>query len=153
MPDLEKQITEWRRQMLTAGIKTPVPLEELESHLREDIERQMRSGLNAQDAFNVAIRQLGQAAMLQKEFQKNESKIMKKRIIIGVGVICLFLGTTMILPALGKHKQRNQAALASGATFFTTGWAGDEVYGLVLGTALAIGGASVGLFGFKTRKA
>ena len=45
MFDLEKAIADWRRQMLAAGIKTPVPLEELESHLREEIEQQMKSGL------------------------------------------------------------------------------------------------------------
>jgi len=37
MFSLEKSISEWRRQMLAAGIKTPVPLEELEIHLREEI--------------------------------------------------------------------------------------------------------------------
>jgi hypothetical protein len=37
MFDLEQTISEWRRQMLSAGIKTPVPLEELEIHLREDV--------------------------------------------------------------------------------------------------------------------
>ena len=29
-------MTDWRRQMIAAGIKTPVPLEELEIHLREE---------------------------------------------------------------------------------------------------------------------
>ena len=49
MPDLEKSIAEWRRQMLAAGIKTPVPLEELEIHLREEIEQQMKSGIGEAD--------------------------------------------------------------------------------------------------------
>jgi hypothetical protein len=39
MFELEQAITGWRRQMLAAGIKTPVPLEELEIHLRDEIER------------------------------------------------------------------------------------------------------------------
>jgi hypothetical protein len=39
MFDLEQSIATWRRQMLDAGIKAPVPLEELESHLRDDIEQ------------------------------------------------------------------------------------------------------------------
>ena len=60
MFDLEKEIADWRRQMLAAGIKTPVPLEELESHLREDIERQMKSGLNEQKAFEVSVQRIGQ---------------------------------------------------------------------------------------------
>jgi hypothetical protein len=39
MFNLEQAISEWRRQMIAVGIKTPVPLEELESHLREDVEQ------------------------------------------------------------------------------------------------------------------
>ena len=42
MFNLETAITDWRRQMLAAGIKTPDHLDELESHLREEIGRQMK---------------------------------------------------------------------------------------------------------------
>ena len=56
MFDLEQSIADWRRQMLAAGIKTPVPLEELEIHLREEIEQQMKSGLSAQQAFEIAVK-------------------------------------------------------------------------------------------------
>jgi len=56
--------------MLAAGIKTPVPLEELESHLREEIERQMKTGLNQQDAFTSSVQKLGSAHTVQKEFMK-----------------------------------------------------------------------------------
>ena len=48
MLDLDQAIAEWRKQMLAAGIKTPVPLEELDIHLREDIEQQMKSGSGEQ---------------------------------------------------------------------------------------------------------
>jgi len=41
MFDLEQSISDWRRQMLAAGIWTPVPLDELETHLRTDIGQQM----------------------------------------------------------------------------------------------------------------
>jgi hypothetical protein len=54
MFNLEQAISEWRRQMLAAGIKTPVPLEELELHLREEIERQIQSGASKQQAFAMA---------------------------------------------------------------------------------------------------
>ena len=55
MFDLEQAIAEWREQMFAAGIKSPVPLEELEIHLREEIERQMKSGLSEQNAFDFAV--------------------------------------------------------------------------------------------------
>jgi hypothetical protein len=70
MFDLEQSIADWRRQMLAAGIKTPVPLEELEIHLREEIERQMKSGLNAQHAFEFAVQKTGQGYVLNAEFAK-----------------------------------------------------------------------------------
>jgi hypothetical protein len=70
MFNLESGIAEWRRQMLAAGIKTPMPLEELEGHLREDIERQMASGTDAQTAFALAVQAIGQPGALKSEFLK-----------------------------------------------------------------------------------
>jgi len=69
MFDLEPSIADWRRQMLAAGIARG-PLEELETHLREEIGQQTRSGLNVQQAFAMAIERLGQAHALKVEFKK-----------------------------------------------------------------------------------
>jgi hypothetical protein len=73
MFDLEQSIADWRKQMLAAGIKTPTPLEELEIHLRESIEQQIKSGLNEQKAFEVAVGRFGQANSLKTEFKKASS--------------------------------------------------------------------------------
>ncbi len=70
MFDLEKSISEWRKQMLAAGIKTPVPLEELEIHLREEIAQMTKSGLNELKAFNSAVQKIGRAGLLKPEFTK-----------------------------------------------------------------------------------
>jgi hypothetical protein len=70
MFNLEQAISEWRRQMLAAGIRAPVPLDELEIHLREDVEQQMQSGINAQQAFEIAVAGIGQADALKTEFAK-----------------------------------------------------------------------------------
>ena len=56
--------------MLAAGIKAPVPLEELESHMREDVENQLQSGLGAQQAFETTVRQIGRAEAVKREFVK-----------------------------------------------------------------------------------
>ncbi len=72
MFNLDTAITEWRRQMLEAGIKTPVPLEELEIHLREEIERQLKSGLSEQEIFDSAVQKIGSAHTIQYEFEKVE---------------------------------------------------------------------------------
>jgi len=70
MFDIEKSIADWRRQMLAAGLKTPVPLEELEIHLREEIEGQMETGAHPQQAFENSVREMGQADALKGEFKK-----------------------------------------------------------------------------------
>jgi hypothetical protein len=70
MFNLEQAIAEWRREMLTAGIKTPVPLEELESHLRDDIAQQIQSGANSQQAFENSAQRMGHANEIKREFKK-----------------------------------------------------------------------------------
>src|SRR3974377_1220271 len=70
MFDLEKSIADWRKQMLAAGIKTPVPMEELEIHLREEIGQEVKSGLNESSAFHMAVQKVGPPRSLQLEFKK-----------------------------------------------------------------------------------
>ncbi len=71
MFNLEEAITDWRKKMLAAGIKTPAPLDELEIHLREEIEQRVRAGGTAQQAFELATAQIGQADSIKTEFKKS----------------------------------------------------------------------------------
>jgi len=70
MFDLEQAIVQWRQQMLAAGIKTPVPLEELESHLRDEIGQQAKAGRSEAEAFEAAVRTIGPARTVEGEFKK-----------------------------------------------------------------------------------
>ena len=70
MFDLDQAIASWRRDMTAAEIKSPAVLDELESHLREEIERQRKSEGDARHAFENAVRQIGQPAALKSEFGK-----------------------------------------------------------------------------------
>jgi hypothetical protein len=79
MFNLETAIAEWRRQMTIAGIKSPVPLEELENHLREDFEAQIRSGAIPERAFEIAAGRLGSPAAIKQEFSK-VGKVMSARV-------------------------------------------------------------------------
>jgi leader peptidase (prepilin peptidase)/N-methyltransferase len=96
MFDLEKAIAEWRQQMLAAGIKTPVPLDELESHLRDDVDHQAKSGMKEQQAFEAAIQRIGHAGVLRNEFTKiDETTDFLRRktvwLLMGVGFIACWL--------------------------------------------------------------
>jgi len=50
----------------------------VESHLRDEIERQIKSGLSEPIAFEVSVKQVGQPQSLRNEFQKVERNIMKR---------------------------------------------------------------------------
>jgi len=74
MFNLEHSISEWRRQMLSAGVKNPDIVDELESHLREDFERRVQSGESEEQAFEGAVQGVGQASLLKHEFAKLSGK-------------------------------------------------------------------------------
>jgi hypothetical protein len=50
--------------MLSAGVRNPDIVDELESHLREDWERRVQSGESEEEAFESAVQDVGQAALL-----------------------------------------------------------------------------------------
>ena len=104
----EQSIADWRKQMLAAGISTPVPLEELEIHLREEIERQMKLGLDEQKGFEVSISRIGEAASIRREFIKIRTTRRDIMRIISM-LVALFgtvFGGAMILPVLGLWRDR-----------------------------------------------
>lgn len=70
MFDVDNAVAEWRHQLIADGIKAPEVLDELESHLREEVDQRMRSGLSEQKAFASAVEQIGQANLLKREFAK-----------------------------------------------------------------------------------
>jgi hypothetical protein len=108
MFNLEYAIAEWRRQMISVGIKKSVVLDELESHLREDAECRIQRGAGAQDAFQKATQQFGQLERLKAELDKteiNERKFMKRGLIIGAGIIGVMVGMALVMPAVAQYRQ------------------------------------------------
>jgi hypothetical protein len=70
MFNLDQAIEEWRRQMVVDGLTANAALDELESHLQDDVERQVQSGVVAEQAFRTAVSRLGQSVALTHEFAK-----------------------------------------------------------------------------------
>jgi hypothetical protein len=139
MFNLEQSIVQWRKQMLAAGITTPVPLEELEGHLRKEMERQVKSGSNGQKAFVTSVQQVGQPKILKSEFKKIESSFMKKTLIILVGIFGVLVGMAMIMPAAHLYKEQ--------------GMVHNAVVGFAWGIPVVLFGAGTTVFGLKKRKA
>jgi len=71
MFDLEHAISDWRQALVRSGVKTPEVLDELESHLRDEVDRQDRAESVPEQAFEAAVRQLGETNLLKSEFAKN----------------------------------------------------------------------------------
>jgi len=116
--------------MLAAGIKTPVPLEALGIHLREDI---------AQQAFKIAVQKIGQSIVLKNELKKVERNQMKQAIIISAGVIGILAGMAFVLPAVAEYKHEGAMTL-------------NVICLLLSGFGFVLGGGSVAVFTFRKRK-
>ena len=140
MFNLEQAIADWRQQMLGAGIKTPVPLEELENHLREEIEQQIKSGLNEHNAFEISIRQIGSPKALKREFKKSEGTFMTRTLTILLGIFGVLSGPAIFLPALALYKHQ---AL----------WNSRVIMPMVAGAVITLIGLTTTIYGFKRRKA
>jgi hypothetical protein len=126
MFNLEQSIAEWRNQMLAAGIKSPVLLEELEGHLREQIEEQIRSGLSQQQAFEMAVQQIGQASSLKTEFVRacgwrvfmGENRVTRTNRIFGTIWLILFSwGSINMCRAVRFDSLLGEVSLAILATY------------------------------------
>ena len=70
MHNLEQLIAEWRKTMMTEPNVGRETLDELENHLRENVDRLVRSGMTEPEAFQRAVTQLGGAPAIASEFQK-----------------------------------------------------------------------------------
>jgi hypothetical protein len=138
MFDLEKSIAEWRKQMLAAGIKTPALVEELESHLRNEIERQMKSGINSQLAFEESVQQIGPPDALRSEFQKaNALTVGQKRplAIVG-GVLTGLVGFVLVWATVIQGRDMGKMT-------------GEAVVLFVLGLILVFNGAAISYLASK----
>jgi hypothetical protein len=132
MFNLEQAISEWRGQMLAAGLGDARVLDELEGHLREEIERQVKSGLTAHEAFDISVALIGQARPLQKEF-KRSGPISDK----AIGILAALIGMVILIRILAVHHRLGSE------------WKMDQLGWLVPGLALLLLGLGTVVFDFQ----
>ena len=70
MHDLEQLVAEWRKTMMATPAISHETLDELENHLRDNVEQLVMSGMTEAEAFHCAVSQLGGAALIASEFRK-----------------------------------------------------------------------------------
>ena len=141
--DREDAIGSWRQQMVAVGIKKHAVLDELENHLREEVERRILRGAAEQDAFHKAIQQIGELDRLQAEFKKaniNERNYMKRGLIIGTGILGVMVGMGFVTPAVAQYRQIG--AMRNG-----------EPWLFLLGSLLTLAGCAMAIRGLKKSRA
>ena len=133
MFDLEQSIANWRRQMHSAGIKTPVPLEELETHLREDFAEQKKSGLSEPMAFAASVLRIGQADALNAEFMKCSAKARRDQLLtrLVLGYSFLAYGAIKLMGIRAFLKTEMSPA------WRLTGWADIALFALIVVSLLS----------------
>jgi hypothetical protein len=122
MFELDQAIAEWRRQMAADGLKAPALLDELESHLRDDVERQLQSGAGMEPAFRAAVSRLGPAGALTNEFSKiGEMNAVFARVkfflLTLAGIQNPILATNMNSPYPNTHFEPRWATYLKSAAF------------------------------------
>lgn len=127
MFNLEQTITTWRQQLTAGGIKDPAVLDELESHLREEIERQTRAGANEERAFAMAAQKIGPANALKTEFRKNGSAPLLEKLMIAIAVLVaafgIFLTCVTLIFCYSGWGERLAGFVALGCILLTLfGW-------------------------------
>jgi hypothetical protein len=133
MFNLEQSIADWRKQMHAAGIQTPVPLVELESHLRAAIEQQAKAGLNEQDAFTAAVQKLGSAHTVQNEFMKADQaqnalkwRLTEIGLTLSTILVPLLFGSIVLKRArfIDMTAAEQMSSMAALAAFSLLAWSG-----------------------------
>lgn len=110
MKELEAKIAAWRARLKTALPGQAERVRELESHLRDHIERLQRDGMKPEAAVDLAIVRLGEPAALAREFDKLPPAWLPSswpvRAILGLGALvmlasCVRLGYSYAVGKMG----------------------------------------------------
>jgi hypothetical protein len=80
---LEEQIAQWRGYLRRRRAITGPDVEELESHLRDQVTGLTGAGLAQDEAFLVAVKRLGNLDALSREFAREHSERLWKQLVMG----------------------------------------------------------------------
>jgi hypothetical protein len=80
--ELEGPIAEWRAYMHRRRELSHTDVEELEDHLRSRIADLMAAGLQADEAFLIAVKRMGSLDELSREFAREHSERLWKQLVL-----------------------------------------------------------------------
>src|SRR6202049_1432152 len=79
---LEEQISEWRTYLRRHPPIHAHDVEELESHLRDQVAALVDAGLAVDEAFLVAMKRMGNLDALSREFAREHSERLWKQLVM-----------------------------------------------------------------------
>jgi hypothetical protein len=80
---LDEQIAMWRRYVADRPAIATADVDELEGHLRDQVDALTTAGLTPDEAFLVAVRRLGKVDDLSREFAREHSDRLWKQLVMG----------------------------------------------------------------------
>ncbi len=135
MFNLEKEISKWKKSLRKNPSLEDGYIEELESHLREEINKKINEGLSEQSAFKQAVEKIGQANSIGNEYYKSNIKFTGYNMKAGIRLwtpALLYNYFKIALRNIKRHKGYsilNVAGLAIGmaCTILIMIWVQDEL--------------------------
>ena len=82
---LEERIGEWRQYFQRRQAMHSIDVEELEDHLRSQVEALREAGLDEDEAFLVAVKRLGDQDSVSREFAHEYSERLWKQLVVSPG--------------------------------------------------------------------
>ena len=79
---LEAGIAEWRSYVRRRQAIHPVDVDELEDHLRSQAGALVEAGLTEEEAFLIAVKRIGDLNALSREFAREHSERLWKRLVV-----------------------------------------------------------------------
>lgn len=138
MFDIETSITNWRRNLLARESLRPEDVDELEDHLRQEIERLSsikssdNAALSVEEAFVIATRRLGRTEVIAEEFAKADPGSAWRR--RWIWMLCGYVGFGLAF---------NLIVTASSFTIFYSREAGALLRNVLVLAVIVLGLASV----------
>jgi hypothetical protein len=83
---VEEQVAEWRRFVRHGSVLDTGEVEELEGHLRDQIDELRTAGLAGDEAFLVAVKRMGSVDALSREYAREHSGRLWRQLVLTGGV-------------------------------------------------------------------
>ena len=114
MFDLNQQIDSWKSAFAKKQACSIDELQELESHLREEIAALVAAGRSEQEAFAVSVSRLGDPDKICIEFAKNERQFLCDSLALrGNSVLVVLVGLAAVVLALAVWMNRGDGLLGA----------------------------------------